>query len=72
VIDLLRRLWAEVEDHQRDCPQSVVSQAMEDEVRAALEGQPEHIASPRCWCAPVIHSTDPVTGVSVWVHKGKQ
>ena len=29
----------------------------------------DHIASERCWCGPEVAYTDPVTGVSVLVHR---
>jgi hypothetical protein len=32
----------------------------------------EHIAGADCWCHPEIDYTDPVTGVSVYVHKRPQ
>lgn len=43
---LLRRVWAEAQAHQRDCPQSVFSQALEDEVAAHLQSPREPAALP--------------------------
>lgn len=32
----------------------------------------EHIASSACWCQPEVDYTDPITGVSVFVHRSTQ
>jgi hypothetical protein len=34
--------------------------------------EPEHIDSENCWCEPELDYTDPVSGVSVYVHRRVQ
>jgi len=31
-----------------------------------------HIASQDCWCRPETNYVDPVTGITVWVHKSME
>lgn len=39
---------------------------------ATLSSQRQHIGSADCWCSPTVEFKDPVSGVSVWVHKQVQ